>query len=43
VYYQLLQHVYPLVVQEATADSKLWIAEFTALGQKLGVCVDPPH
>ena len=42
VYYQLLQHVYPVVAQESGEASKLWIAEFTALGQKLGVCVDPP-
>jgi hypothetical protein len=42
VYYQLLQHVYPVVLNEADEASQLWITEFTALGQKLGVCVDPP-
>ena len=42
VYYQLLQHVYPVVLNEADEASQLWITEFTALGQKLDVCVDPP-
>ncbi len=42
VYYQLLQHVYPVVLKEGDEASQLWIKEFTALGQKLGVCVDPP-
>src|SRR5208283_437642 len=42
VYYQLLQHVYPVVAQEGDDASQLWINQFTALGQKLGVCVDPP-
>jgi hypothetical protein len=42
VYYHLLQHVYPVVAQEGTEDAKLWIREFTDLGTKLGVCVDPP-
>ena len=42
VYYQLLQHVYPVVAREADDASQLWVSEFTALGQKLGVCVDPP-
>jgi hypothetical protein len=36
VYYQLQQHVYPVVAAEGTDESKRWIAEFTALGQKLG-------
>jgi hypothetical protein len=36
VYYQLLQHVYPVVAAEGTEDSKRWIMDFTALGQKLG-------
>jgi alpha-amylase/alpha-mannosidase (GH57 family) len=42
VYYQLLQHVYPVVLKEGDEASKLWITEFTTLGEKLGVCVDPP-
>jgi len=42
VYYQLLQHVYPVVAEEGDEASRLWMSEFTALGQKLGVCVDPP-
>ena len=42
VYYQLLQHVYPVVLEEGDEASQLWISEFTALGHKLGVCVDPP-
>jgi alpha-amylase/alpha-mannosidase (GH57 family) len=42
VYYQLLQHVYPIMAEDRDEDSQLWIDEFTALGQKLGVCVDPP-
>ncbi len=42
VYYQLLQHVYPVVAREADEASRLWIGEFTALGHKLGVCVEPP-
>jgi alpha-amylase/alpha-mannosidase (GH57 family) len=41
VYYQLLQHVYPVVLEEGDEASQLWISEFTALGQKLRVCVDP--
>ncbi len=40
VYYQLLQHVLPLVAAESTADSRAWLAEFAALGEKLGFCVD---
>ncbi len=43
VYYQLLQHVYPVVLKEGDEASQLWISEFTALGAKLGVCVDPPQ
>jgi len=42
VYYQLLQHVYPVVAKEGDEASQLWITEFTALGDKLGVCVNPP-
>ena len=42
VYYQLLQSVYPVFAQQEGAASRPWIAEFTALGNKLGVCVDPP-
>ncbi|HVP53634.1 MAG TPA: DUF3536 domain-containing protein [Candidatus Eisenbacteria bacterium] len=42
VYYQLLQNVYPVYEQQTDEASRLWIAEFTALGQKLGVCVEPP-
>ncbi len=41
VYYQLLQHVYPVVLKEGDEASQLWVTEFAALGQKLGVCVDP--
>ena len=41
VYYQLLQHVYPIVLKEGDEASQLWVTEFAALGQKLGVCVDP--
>ncbi len=41
VYYQLLQQVYPLVALEADEPSQRWIAEFTSLGDKLGVCVEP--
>jgi hypothetical protein len=40
VYYQLLQHVYPIVAKEADEASQLWITEFAALGQKLGMCVN---
>jgi hypothetical protein len=36
VYFQLSQHVQPVVAAETTEDSKLWITEFTQLGQKLG-------
>ena len=39
VYYQLLQHVYP-VAAEGTEDAKQWITDFIALGQKLGFSVD---
>ncbi len=42
VYYQLLQHVYPVYLNQDDAASRLWISEFTALGEKLGVYVDPP-
>ena len=42
VYYHLLQSVYPMYLQQKDAASLTWITEFTALGQKLGVCVDPP-
>ena len=42
VYYQLLQHVYPVMAKDGDEASELWIREFAALGQKLGVCVDPP-
>ena len=41
VYYQLLQHVYPVVAAEGTDDAKQWITDFTALGQKLGFSNDP--
>src|SRR6516162_9926080 len=40
VYYQLQQHVYPVVSTEGTDDSKQWIADFSALGQKLGFSVE---
>jgi len=40
VYYQLQQNVYPLFVDQADAASTQWTQEFTALGQKLGFCVD---
>jgi hypothetical protein len=40
VYYQLQQHVLPVVAAENTPDAKAWLAEFTALGQKLGFAVD---
>jgi len=40
VYYQLLQHVYPVVAKEGDEASQLWISEFTALGEKLGVCLE---
>ena len=39
VYYQLLQDLYPIIAKEPDEASQLWITEFTALGQKLGVCV----
>ena len=42
VYYQLLQNVYPVFARQDDEASRLWITEFTSLGQKLGVCVDPP-
>jgi hypothetical protein len=42
VYYQLLQNVYPVYAGQTDEASQFWIAEFTALGQKLGMCVDPP-
>ena len=42
IYYQLLEHVYPVVASEATPDSRAWIERFTELGQKLGMAVDPP-
>jgi len=41
VYYQLLQNLYPIIAKEPDEASQLWITEFTALGQKLGVCVHP--
>ena len=41
VYYQLEQHVYPVVVAEGTDDSKQWITDFSSLGQKLGFSVEP--
>jgi alpha-amylase/alpha-mannosidase (GH57 family) len=40
VYYQLLQHVYPVIAKEGDEASQLWITEFTSLGEKLRVCVD---
>ena len=40
VYYQLLEHVYPVVANEGDEASQLWITEFTALGERLRVCVD---
>ena len=40
VYYQMQQHVLPLVAAESTADSRAWLAEFAALGEKLGFCAD---
>ncbi len=41
VFYQLLQNVYPTVALEGDESSQRWISEFAALGQKLGVCVEP--
>ncbi len=41
-HYQLLQNVYPIYAQQNDEVAKQWIEEFTALGQKLGFCVDPP-
>jgi hypothetical protein len=40
VYYQLLQHAYPVVAAEGTDDAKQWMTDFTALGQKLGFSID---
>ena len=40
VYYRLQQHVYPVVATEGTDDSKQWIADFSALGQKLGFSLE---
>jgi len=40
VYYQLQQHVYPVVATEGSDDSKQWITDFSALGQKLGFSVE---
>ncbi len=42
VYYQLLQNVYPFYAQQNDETSRTWVAEFHALGQKLGFCVEPP-
>jgi len=42
VYYQLQLHVYPVVAAEGTPTSKAWLAEFTALGEKLGFSLDAP-
>jgi hypothetical protein len=41
-YYQLLQSVYPMYAQQDDKAAKKWIEEFTALGQKLGICLEPP-
>ncbi len=41
VFYQLLQNVYPVFALESDDTSQRWIAEFSALGEKLGVCVEP--
>ena len=41
VFYQLLQNVYPAVAIEGDESSQSWVSEFAALGQKLGVCVEP--
>ena len=41
VFYQLLQNVYPAVAIEGDESSQGWVSEFAALGQKLGVCVEP--
>jgi hypothetical protein len=36
-----LQNVYPAFALESDDASQRWIAEFSALGEKLGVCVEP--
>ena len=41
VFYQLLQNVYPAVALETDEASQRWVSEFTGLGEKLGVCVEP--
>ena len=41
VFYQLLQQVYPIVALETDEPSREWVTQFVALGEKLGVCVDP--
>jgi hypothetical protein len=41
VFYQLLQTVYPAVAQEPDEASQRWVSEFAALGENLGVCVEP--
>lgn len=41
VFYNLLQQVYPIVALDGDEVSQRWITEFTELGQKLGVCVEP--
>ena len=41
VFYQLLQSVYPAVALETDEASQRWVSEFTGLGEKLGVCVEP--
>ncbi len=41
VFYQLLQNVYPTVALEADEASQRWVSEFAALGENLGVCVEP--
>jgi len=42
VYYQLMQNVYPFYAQQEDEASRKWMAEFSALGEKLGMCVTPP-
>ena len=41
VFYQLLQQFYPAVAMDGDEASQRWIVEFSALGGKLGVCVEP--
>ena len=39
--YQLSQRVYPIVGLEADELSQAWVEQFLALGDRLGVCVEP--